>query len=312
MEAGRIVTCAALLWAAGFVGIGAFRGTTVGTHALAIRLVGIAGNLVQRMGSSELVDGLLHFGSISRVSDAASRWLGERGVPWSREECCGLLAACVPASLVVSVLVARSPLGMLAPGVAWLVGVPLIDGSLARKRAQALSEQMPGVFRTLATAMAFGETLAQAVTYVGDHEGGAAGSAFRSAALKLRCGVSVNEALDALVDELDTPGIGLIATALTISQRTGSPLRSLFQRSATLVERQGEFERMLAVKTAQVRLSVRIVSLLPVVMVGVLALISPDFQKGLTTVPGALSLVVATALDVVALGIIRHMMRGVL
>ena len=84
------------------------------------------------------------------------------------------------------------------------------------------------------------------------------------------------------------PGIGLLVTALVIAQRTGSPLRGLFQSSAQLVERQGEYERMLAVKTAQVRLSVRIVCLLPVLLVCVLSLISPDFQHGLATVPGTM------------------------
>ena len=312
MEASRVVTCASLLWLAGFSGIGALHGDAPGTHALVVRLVGLLERYVQRLGSSGLVYGLLESAPISRISDAASRWLAVRGLPWSRAECCGALVACVPISLVAGALVAGSFLGMLAPAVAWAIGVPLADSSITRRRSQELAGQMPEVFRTLATALAFGETLAQAVEYVGDHAGGAAGSAFRTAALKLRCGVSVNDALDALVDELDTPGIGLIATALTISQRTGSPLRSLFQKSASLVERQGEFERMLSVKTAQVRLSVRIVSLLPVVMVGTLAMISPDFQKGLTTAPGVLSLLVAMALDVLALGIIRRMMRGVL
>ena len=47
------------------------------------------------------------------------------------------------------------------------------------------------------------------------------------------------------------------------SHRTGSPLRDLLARSAALVERQGEFERELEVKTAQVRLSARIVCSLP-------------------------------------------------
>ena len=312
MEASRIVTCALLAWTAGFIGIGAVRRDAPGAHALAVRLAELSRRCVQYLGRTELSYGPLQSAPVAHVCDAVARWLAVRGWQWSREECCGALLCCVPVSLVAGMAIARSPLGMLAPAAAWAIGIPLADSSLTRRRSQELAEQMPGVFRTLATAMSFGETLAQAVEYVGDHEGGAAGSAFRSAALKLRCGVSVNEALSSLVDELDTPGIGLIATALTISQRTGSPLRGLFQRSAALVERQGEFERMLSVKTAQVRLSVHIVSLLPVVMVGTLAMISPDFQKGLTTAPGALSLVVATTLDVIALGIIRRMMRGVL
>ena len=79
-----------------------------------------------------------------------------------------------------------------------------------------------------------------------------------------------------------------------------------------LAERQGEFERLLSVKTAQVRLSVRIVCLLPAAMLLILALVSPDFQQGLLTPAGVGCVTLAVALDLAALLIIRRMVRGVL
>ena len=69
---------------------------------------------------------------------------------------------------------------------------------------------------------------------------------------------------------------------------------------------------MLRVKTAQVRLSARIVCGLPCVLVAVLLLISPDFQHGVGTVGGMVALLVAAALDVAALLMIHRLMRGVL
>jgi tight adherence protein B len=161
-------------------------------------------------------------------------------------------------------------------------------------------------------ALGSGETLTQAVEYVGVHTRGYAREAFVKAAMRLRCGASTEEAMAGLSRELDAPGVGLLTTALVIAQRTGSPLRGLFQSSAQLVERQGEYERMLAVKTAQVRLSVRIVCLLPLVLVCLLSLISVDFQHGVATLPGMVSLLVAAGMDGCALLIIRHLMRGVL
>lgn len=124
--------------------------------------------------------------------------------------------------------------------------------------------------------------------------------------------MGTEEALTALAGELPAPGVGLLATALVISHRTGSPLKGLFQRSAVLVERQGEFERLLSVKTAQVRLSVRIVCLLPAVMVAILATISPDFQKGLATASGVMCVCAAAVLDGLAVLIIRRLAKGVL
>lgn len=220
-----------------------------------------------------------------------------------------LLADVLLAALLC--LVSSSPLGIPAALGTALAGVPLLESSRQRGRKREISQEMPGVFRTLAMAVGSGETLAQAIEYLGSHETGLVGRPFARASLRLRCGQSAEEALGGLSRELDAPGVGLLTTALLISQRTGSPLRSLFQRAATLVERQGEFERMLEVKTAQVRLSVRIVCGLPVVMIAALSLLSPDFRAGLATLPGVLSVGVACAMDSVALIIIRRLMKGV-
>ncbi|MCR8907739.1 type II secretion system F family protein [Thermophilibacter sp. ET337] len=180
-----------------------------------------------------------------------------------------------------------------------------------RMRREVLAE-MPGIYRTLAVAMGSGQTLSQAVDYVGSHERGPASGVFARMSLRLRCGVATEEAVASLAEELDVPGARLLAAALVISHRTGSPLRDLLLRSARLAERQGEFERMLVVKTAQVRLSVRIVCLLPVVMVGVLSLVSPDFQQGLFTPSGAGCVLLAMVLDGAALLLIRRLIRGVM
>ena len=124
--------------------------------------------------------------------------------------------------------------------------------------------------------------------------------------------MSVEAALDALASELDAPGVSLMATALAISQRTGSPLQALFTRMAVLVEQQGDFERLLGVRTAQVRMSVRVVCLLPPIMVCLLALLSPDYRAGLFTTAGMGCLLIAVSMDGLALLAIQRIMRGVL
>lgn len=200
-------------------------------------------------------------------------------------------------------------------GVAAMVSIALLlavgEGRARTARSRELTQEMPAIFRTLSVALGSGQTLAQAVEYVGTHERGPAAEAFGRLSLRLRCGLGTEEALALLAGELEAPGVELLATALVVSHRTGSPLMDLLTRSARLVERQGEFQRLLAVKTAQVRLSVRIVCALPAVLVLLLALISPDFQRGLLTPAGLLSVLVAMVMDAVALLIIRRLMRGV-
>lgn len=209
-------------------------------------------------------------------------------------------------------LLFRSVLGALVIAVVLVVAMRSFVLASRAKETRLLAEEMPSVFRTLATALESGNTLVQAIDYVGLHERGLVAKAFARASLGLRCSMSVDETLARLRAELNAPGIDLMATALSISQRTGSPLRDLFRRSALLVERQEELERTLAVRTAQVRLSVRVVCGLPAIMIGLLLLISPDFRQGIATVPGVACLALAAVMDGIALLWIRHILEGVL
>lgn len=247
----------------------------------------------------------------ARLSEEVARTSLARTLELGREES----GAALVVGWALACLASGALLASVAAGVAVGVGlVALVIVRDARERdrvGRQMAASMPGIYRTLSMAMGSGQTLPQAVEYVGHHEQGPAAAVFTRMALRLRCGMGTEEAVERLSGELAVPGSDLLATALVISHRTGSPLRDLLMRSALLVERQGEFERLLAVKTAQVRLSVRIVCLLPVVMVGLLALISPDFQEGLLTVSGISSVVLALMLDGVALLIIRRLVTGV-
>ena len=311
MEGFHLAVCAGSLAAFVFL-LTAGGGTRHASGWAARRTVLRVRSLSVAVGSSLPVTMLLGLASWRSASDEASVRLARTGMVVGREEACGILMLTGIAGSALLGAFSRSPLGVFVGLLGCLVGVPLWDASRRRARERALVDEMPDVFRTLAMALGSGETLTQAIEYVGVHERGYAGRAFVNAALRLRCGASTEEAMDALARELDAPGVGLLTTALVIAQRTGSPLRGLFQSSARLVERQGEYERMLAVKTAQVRLSVRIVCLLPAMLVALLSLISQDFQNGVTTVPGMASLAVATLMDACALVLIRSMMKGVL
>lgn len=271
-----------------------------------------AARLMRRLGESAAVSLLVGTGVGRRLALEASSLPAAIALGVGPE---GSLAALLCAGAIACVLfglLLASPLACPVAGLA-LVGVCVSrDVARGRRLRREVLGAMPGIYRTLAVAMGSGQTLAQAVEYVGTHERGPASAAFARMSLRLRCGMGTEEAVEALSGELDVPGAELLATALVISHRTGSPLRDLLVRSARLAERQGEFERLLSVKTAQVRLSVRIVCLLPAIMVGALTLLSPDFQRGLLTPAGIGCICAAMALDGLALAIIRRMMRGVL
>ena len=216
------------------------------------------------------------------------------------ESCVEILLSIVGVAFLIGLLF-RSVAGIFFTAIALIAYIPMKYENDCRKLKLEVSHSMPGIYRTLSVALGSGQTLSQAIEYVGNHSHGAVAQYFIRASLKLRCGMPVESVVEELACDLSVPGSSLLATALVISHRTGSPLRNLFLRTATLVERQSEFERLLSVKTAQVRLSARIVCLLPLLLIGVLSLISPDFQKGLTTTTGIICTLLALGMDAGAL-----------
>lgn len=308
MEVVRLLGIAAASWLGAFSLVGALG---MGGHSPALRaarVLRLLYRLLGQMARTQPVRWLLRLPSWREASDEVVTVLGRHGIVLEREEGCAFLLAA--ALLLVGVL--HSPLGLVAVVAVLAGGIPAWHEGRCRARAKELSREMPEVFRTLALALGSGQTLAQAIGYVGTHAQGPAGKAFSRCSLRLGCGATVAEAIEALRGELDTPGVGLLATALVVSQRTGSPLKGLFDYAAELLESRGESERLLAVKTAQVRLSVRIVTLMPPVLVGTLALLSADFRAGLMTMPGMVSLGLATAMDLCAILIVRRLLAGVL
>lgn len=269
--------------------------------------------LLERMGASELVQTLLALGRVELVAREVKgrlerRWGLVLTVPGA------LSAACVEWGLAALFAAwwSASVAGALVALVACAGWVLVRSSALLKREAAALAAELPALFRAVAGSLSAGQSLPQAIEYAATHGTGAAAGAFLRVSMRLRCGDSLDGALARLGEELDAPGVGLLVSALRISRRTGSPLGNLLEEAAELVERQQEFEQLLAVKTAQARLSARIVCSMPVVMVGLLLLISPDFQRGTATPVGMVAILGAALLDALALLAIRRVMRSVM
>lgn len=280
----------------------------------------VAGQLPRRAASAalSLCEQLGHWAPAVRLArvqmvDSFARRLsaalGGRGVRLSP-------LGCVPALVLVTLalagacsLVAASALGVpVGVGISVATCAALVGQDDRRSHAAAIA-QMPEVLRTLANALAAGKSLRQAIAFAGESLGEPLGGEFLRTSFEIDGGRPTEEAVRALTERVRAPGMELLGTALSISQRTGSSLSDLFSRTARMVASTCSLRRELMVKTSQARLSAKVVSTLPVALVGVLTLVSPDYRAGLATPAGRACLFVAVALDVTALLIVRALMK---
>lgn len=230
------------------------------------------------------------------------------------------LAALSTPGLSGELTIARRRLALILKGVerALLHAREEIEGKFAaygvltpRKRVERnrVERAMPEAFGSLAVSLSSGLSLSQAMQYVGSRAEEPVRTEFLHASALMTCGVSSVDALDELVERLDAPALDLVVLALKVSRRTGAALGGLLSEAAGLVGERIALMRQLEVKTAQVRMSARLVAGMPVFMVGFLSLASSDFRAGVFTPSGLGSLAVALFLNMFAWSIIRKIMR---
>lgn len=210
---------------------------------------------------------------------------------------------------VALTVVSLSPLGFFLGLAAPFAAAAVRDAFDRRRERHDAEEAMPEAFTALSMSLASGHSLAQGMRFVGAHAQEPVHTEFLRVAAAIECGISATDALDDLLARVDAPGLSLVTLALKVSQRTGAPLAGLLSEAASMVGERIELKRRLDVKTSQARMSAHMVAAMPAGMCAVLALLSADFRRGLATPAGAGAVVLGLALNVVALVVIRRIMR---
>ncbi len=228
---------------------------------------------------------------------------------YAQSELFGALIFISLGAAMALLFVSHAPLGfavgLLAPSLALTVR------SAQRRKAEAkrVEEAMPEAFAALAMSLGSGHSLAQGMRFVGSHAAEPVKTEFLQVAYSVQCGIPASTALDDMLHRMQAPGLGLVVLALKVSQRTGAPLKDLLSQAAAMVGDRMALQRRLEVKTSQARMSARMVALMPVAMTALLALLSPDFRKGLATSTGAASIAVAMVMNALAWSIIHRIMK---
>lgn len=265
---------------------------------------------VRRLGAALPVPALWAT-TVDGCADELLRVLGRdaEGAVADRAFARGALEASVCAGALAGAVISLSPLGIPVGAALPLGWCAARAARRGRERRQALESAMPEAFQALAISLGSGHSLAQALRFVGNHAQEPVRSEFLQASLEISCGLSATDALNGLLERLPAPGMDLVSSALVVSQRTGAPLKDLLANAASMVGERIELARRLEVKTAQARLSARLVGVMPVAMMAALTLLSSDFRAGAASPGGALAIAVAMALDVCAWLLIRRIME---
>ena len=145
------------------------------------------------------------------------------------------------------------------------------------RRREAIREAVPDALRSMTVCFRSGLSLLQTMRQVGTEAKGPIGELFSHVAHLLETGGSTREALATFREGDSVPELSFVAVALDVQHQTGGSLERVLDAARESIESGLELERSLRVQTAQAKLSARIVSVMPLILVVLFSLVSDDF-----------------------------------
>lgn len=199
----------------------------------------------------------------------------------------------------VSVLLGAILLPFLLPLSGWVTApIGLVLGLivpaavlriLAGKRARKFEAMLPDVLMLVATTLASGFSLTQALDAVAQDSPEPAGKEFSRALAEARIGADISDALDHLSTRMGSESMTWTTMAIRIQREVGGNLAETLRTTAHTLRERESLKRQVNALSAEGRLTAYVLIALPFGIFLYMAWVNPDYIRLLwTTLPGIL------------------------
>lgn len=248
---------------------------------------------------------------------AAGDWLSQvaaalragQGLAFSPGTLCQSILGAVALLIVLSCLLGWGPFAGLVLSALALAGLHVLASRERQRVSDALMSQLPDALDSLGVCFSAGLTIAQAFQTVAEEADPPLSEELDHVVYDLQGGRSVQEALDGLEARSRLDELRFIAVALEIQNRTGGSFRPILEGASRSVMNTLELKRLLSVQTAQARLSARVVTIMPVVLLAILSVAKRSYLAMFFSSSAGLAVFgLAVVLEVVGLLSIRKIL----
>ncbi len=175
-----------------------------------------------------------------------------------------------------------------------------------RRRIENFEAQLPEAMDMLINAMQAGYSFQAAMELVGNELLDPLGTEFSQFYEEQRLGIDVRSALLGMQDRIQSLDLKMFITAVLIQRETGGNLTEVLSNISRVIRERFRIQGELKTLTAQVRLSGKMLALLPIIVVGGVMLTNPKFIEPLfQEQAGHVILVVAAVSQVVGFILMR-------
>ncbi len=167
---------------------------------------------------------------------------------------------------------------LLLPALALGAALPLLYLRRAVSRyLSQLDRQLPDILNILAGSVRTGSSLFQALDRVGAEAPEPSRSEYACVVRALSLGAGLEETLRDLAVRIPGEDMDMLTTAIGIQQQMGGNLAQTLDLIATTVRERHRVQREIQVLSAQQRISAYMLAALPLLLVGILFVISPNY-----------------------------------
>lgn len=237
-------------------------------------------------------------------------WLARhRGYETDATRASGVAIAASLAMVPLGWFASTSPIFGLMAAICLLVGLGAFARHAREREIEAMREEVPEMLHALGACFHAGYSLLQAFQYLARESHGPLARFFERAKSDLETGRTATETLERMREASALPELAFVAAALEIQHQTGGSLQKVLDCARDSIEGELALRRSLRVQTAQARLSMRVVTIMPFALMAVFSLVSPEFlapffSSGL----GIAVFCAATGMQVTGVLIVRRML----
>lgn len=193
-----------------------------------------------------------------------------------------------------------------------LAGAPILYVRWRRRqRLEAFAAQLPDVLDMLKSSLEAGHSFLRGLQIVVEEFSDPIRSEIRLLLEQTRLGMPLARALDDMLGRMPDESLRFLVVSIKIQSEVGNSLAEIIGRLAETIRTRQRIRLQIRALTAQPRMSGIIVGLLPVVVMGFLLFVRPEYVGVLFHDPlGHKILEVAAGLDLLAFVIIRKILRS--
>jgi tight adherence protein B len=159
-----------------------------------------------------------------------------------------------------------------------------------------ISQQLPDVFDVMARAVRAGQTVPATIRLVADEFAPPISDEFRHCHEQQNLGISFEAAVRDLPRNLPVMELRILAVALLVQSRSGGNLIELLKNLATMARKRVRMQQRMKALTGEARMQAGILVVLPIVALGAVLVLSPEYAAALLARPWLLAVTAVSEL----------------